>query len=67
MSIFCDRFACVGVQGYSHATSKGVAQYELEKGRARRRWESEGNEMVGEKGEVPHMARAAEEDVFSSE
>jgi hypothetical protein len=40
----------------------------LEKGRARRRWEFEGNEMLGEKGDgPPHMARAAEEDVFSSE
>ena len=34
-SIFCECCGCVGVQGYSHATSSGVAQYELGNGRGR--------------------------------
>jgi len=45
-SIFWDRFARVGVQGYSQATSRGVAQYEFGKGRGRGTWFPERNGMV---------------------
>ena len=67
-SSFCDRFARVGVQGYSHATSKGVAQYELGKGRLRWMSEPEENEMVGRKEVgLPHMAREEGDEEDSSE
>ena len=37
ISTFCECCARVNVQGYSHATSSGVAQYELGNGRGRMR------------------------------
>jgi hypothetical protein len=60
-SIFWDRFARVGVQGYSHATSRGVAQYEFGKGRERM-WSwfpGGGKGMVGKEAGLVPSARAA--------